>query len=106
MAWEPRRGGGKYYYRSRRIDGKVVKEYIGTGAEAERIAEQDRQAREQRRRQREEVKALEAKLAATQKHVDGLIERTELMLAAYLLTAGFHCHRSEWRQKNDCTKHT
>jgi hypothetical protein len=106
MGWEARQRGGKYYCRSRRRpDGSVCREYIGTGPEAERIAEQDRQAREQRRRQREVMKKLEAKLAKAKMQVDNLIEQCELLLTASLMIDGYRLRKGEWRhRKNDCKR--
>jgi hypothetical protein len=75
------------------------RQYVGCGPEAERIAEQDRQAREHRDRQRKEVKRLEANVAGTKRAVEGLIEQSDLLLAACLLTTGYHHHRGEWRRR-------
>ncbi len=41
MAWESRQRGGRYYTRSRRVNGKVVREYLGCGKLAEIMAEFD-----------------------------------------------------------------
>jgi hypothetical protein len=38
VGWETRARGVRYYTRSRRINGRVVREYIGTGPVAEAIA--------------------------------------------------------------------
>jgi hypothetical protein len=35
MAWERRQRGGRYYTRTRRINGTRVREYVGTGPLAE-----------------------------------------------------------------------
>ena len=101
MAWETK-NGGRYYTRSfRRPDGSIRREYIGTGPRAERIAEKDHQAREQRRLQSEVTKKLEAGLARVTQVVEAISERSEVMLAASLLVAGYRQHKSEWRKKRD-----
>jgi hypothetical protein len=41
MGWEKRERGGLYYTRSRRVDGRVVREYFGTGPLAEIVALED-----------------------------------------------------------------
>jgi hypothetical protein len=102
MAWESRKRGGRYYCRSsRRADGSVSREYIGTGPRAERIAEEDRQAREQRRKLQREAAGLEAKVADAARLIEEVLESTEVMLVASLLAAGFHEHKSQWRWRRD-----
>ena len=97
MAWESRRGR-KYYYRSRRIGTKVVKVYLGRGPEARIAAGKDTEVRETRERAKDEV----SKMAATLQHADDLLGElnsgVELLVAAELLTAGFHSHRTAWRR--------
>jgi hypothetical protein len=84
MAWE--RG---YYYRVRKVNGGVVREYVGTGEVAELVAQMDALERERRRletleqsQEKDELKALDARLKA-------MSERTELAARAALLAAGF-----------------
>jgi hypothetical protein len=48
MSWETRERGGRYYTRSRRVNGKIEREYIGTGFLAEMASELDRLDREHR----------------------------------------------------------
>jgi len=91
----------KYYYRSRRINGRVVKEYVGAGPAAESAAQLDREARVQRRRQRDQELQQLLALAALAKQVDRTIEKSELVLAATLLAADYRQHRGEWRRKRD-----
>ena len=95
MGWE--RG---YYYRVRKVNGRVVREYVGGGrigalaAELDELNRQQREAeREARRRQREELAALESSL-------DRLAELAELAARAALLAAGYHQHkRGDWRKR-------
>jgi hypothetical protein len=96
MGWESRQRGGRYYTRSKKVNGRVVREYVGTGEAAERAARQDavaRQEREARRAVREELAALDAPL-------DDLAEVTDLLARAALAAAGYRRHhRGEWRKR-------
>jgi len=48
MAWETRRNGRQYYYRSRRLGHRVVQEYLGAGCVAYAAAAEDEAARAKR----------------------------------------------------------
>ena len=50
MAWE-KRGKGTFYYRSRRVGGRVVKLYCGPGVVGRIAAEQDARRRQERQGQ-------------------------------------------------------
>jgi hypothetical protein len=102
MAWESKQRGGQYYYRSRRVGDTVIKQYVGTGPEAERAAAEDQRRRELAAKQRKEVKMLEAQLSQVKTQVESVRDYSELLIAASLLAAGFHYHRGEWRKSNDC----
>ena len=97
MAWE--RG---YYYRVRKVNGRVVREYVGAGEVAHLVAQMDALEREQRllkaleeRQEKDELKTLDAELKAVS-------ERIDLAARAALLAAGFHQHkRGEWRRRRE-----
>ena len=99
MSWEEREGGGRYYTRSRRVNGRIVREYIGAGPMAELIALQDeadrRQREEEARSWKEERDSVEELDGATSE----LLELAELVNRAALLCAGYRQHnRGEWRK--------
>ena len=104
MAWETRERGGRYYTRSRRSleDGRILREYVGTGPFAEIVAQSDRTGRElaeaerqqERARHGQELERLEALVAPVLEldHAAEVLARTEL------LAAGYHRHKGEWRR--------
>ena len=101
MAWERRERGERYYTRSRRAEGRVVREYVGGGALGEFAARSDTEERERREaeaaRGRAEVKRLE-ELAAP---VVQLYEVAEALARAHLIATGWHRHKGEWRRRRE-----
>src|SRR5215475_13001013 len=66
MSWE-QRGSQRYYYRVRYHQGQLTKTYYGTGAVAQRAAEEDnhkRTLRQQERSVQQYIQSLETQLTA------------------------------------------
>jgi hypothetical protein len=100
--WEGRERGGLYYYRSHRVNGRVKKEYIGTGPLAELAAEVDAQERRQREEKAREWQAEREHLEALEGLTEELCEAAELLTRAALLAAGYRQHhRGEWRKQRE-----
>jgi hypothetical protein len=99
MSWE-NRASNRYYTRTRREHGRVIREYVGTGQLAELAAYHDRTLHEARRDRSiqirvrlDEVKAAKASLKKVRKRVwsQFLLSMTQF---------GFHLHaRSTWRKR-------
>jgi len=99
VAWEER-GGRLYYYRSRRIDGRVVKEYVGSGPPVELIAGEEEATRRTERARRKTEKAERERLEAFDREIDAACEAIDLLARAALVGAGYRQHiRGEWRLK-------
>ena len=71
MGWETRRGR-RYYYRKRRVAGRVTSEYVGCGAWVEAMAQLEQadrleraDEREKRRAQRDRERAEEAEVGGS-----------------------------------------
>jgi hypothetical protein len=100
MAWESRKGRGRYYTRSRRVGGKVTREYLGKGWKAiiasdidELLKAKRAAAAASRRAERGELHKLDADLLA-------IGQGDDLNAKAALLAAGYRQHhRGEWRRK-------
>ena len=100
MAWETRERGGSYYTRSRKVDGRVVREYVGGGILGELAAQTDALERRQREEEaallREERERLETLAGLTEE----LYQAAEVLAKAALIAAGYHQHkRGEWRKR-------
>lgn len=101
MGWERRnQSGRKYYTRSRRVGGRVKREYVGTGEIAEVAEALDSIQRERRdaknavrREFRPTVQGLDTAVAAYCRGVDAVV-------SASAEASGYRQHkRGEWRRK-------
>ena len=98
MSWE-QRGKRRVYYRARRVNGRVQKEYLGHGPQAEAAAAKDAAAREARRREREAIQEIKEQAAPLTEVMAVLDKVVTEMTAGSLLAAGYHQHRGAWRRR-------
>jgi hypothetical protein len=101
MGWEARGCGGRlYYFRYQKVNGRVTRQYIGTGAVAELAAAADALRQADRRAAME---ARRAEVASWQAALAPLLELghvADLLARAALLGAGYRQHaRSSWRMR-------
>lgn len=102
MAWEMRRGGSRYFTRSRRMGTRVVREYVGGGVAGETAEREDALRRE--------LLAEKRAGAAAQRtvwdhldHLAGDLCGSSQALVHILLEAnGYHRHqRGQWRKRRE-----
>lgn len=100
MSWERRqRGAGRrYYYRAERRGKRVVKQYVGTGSEAERAAKADARVRAEREAERGRVRNAAMRLAPAEAAMKEMDEAMVLLSHAVLYSAGFHQVNYTWRR--------
>jgi hypothetical protein len=99
MAWEKRQGRGRYYTRSRRVNGRVVREYVGCGELSEAAAAADLFDRSSKRIELARLNAEQQRQDAADALLDQLANATGLLVRAALENAGYHQHdRGQWRR--------
>ena len=99
MAWE-QRGTQMYYYRSVRHNGRVTKEYLGTGPLAELWAAEDAARQAQRQAEAEAWRQERAACEALDQQLDTWWEASTVLLKATLYTEGYYQHdRGTWRKR-------
>ncbi len=100
MGWETRNGRGRYYTRSQKVGGRVVREYVGTGLVGELAARSDADDRAHRRAERDRLEKAIAALAGPDAVLAGFSGAVDALAAACLLAAGYRRrHRGEWRKR-------
>ena len=100
MAWETRMRGGRYYTRSRRVNGRLVREYIGAGPVAEAAAALDAAKRAERGRLAALAPAVPPALSALDAQMAELSRRVQRVVSETLTQAGYHQHhRGAWRRR-------
>lgn len=98
MGWETRQRGGSYYTRSRWVDGKVVREYVGGGVIGRLAARQDELERLQREQETARRKEERESLERSAGFLRELEEAAQVLIRAELLASGCHKHKGEWRR--------
>ncbi len=102
MAWESRQRGGLYYTRSRKENGRVIREYVGGGPLGQLAALEDEHERRQREEQAAYWKEEQEDLDALEAPVEELTEASDLLVRAALLASGYRQHnRGEWRLRRE-----
>jgi len=101
VGWETRGRAGTYYTRSRRVNGRVVREYVGGGAAGETAALLDEDERAEREARREALKAEHSQARDVSVALADLEALTRQAVADILHAEGFHRHHGEWRRKHD-----
>jgi hypothetical protein len=98
MGWER----GRYYTRSRKVNGRVIREYVGSGDLAELAAEMDAIERQRKQIEGAAIHAEREELQALDGTLDEVNDAADLLARAALAAAGFHQHkRGEWRKRRE-----
>jgi hypothetical protein len=91
-----------YYYRKRKVNGKVISDYVGKGPIADLFVLADAQIAENRREAKRAWQAEKDEMEAIDQSLEELNRRIDLLARATLVAAGYHQHhRSEWRKKRN-----
>ena len=103
MGWER----GRYYTRSRKVNGRVIREYVGAGLLGELAARMDANERQQREDERAADRTRRAELEALDGPLNDLNDLAEMVARAALVAAGYRQHkRGEWRKRRDQSEDT
>jgi hypothetical protein len=104
MGWESRGSRGRYYTRSRKVNGRIIREYVGTGLVAELAAQQDAEARAEKLAERERLQHEAARWTSATTPLKELSQLLDGLAAAALIAAGYHQHhRGAWRKRRHGT---
>ena len=95
MGWEK----GRYYTRSRKVNGRVVREYVGGGEVGALAAEFDAIERKRRESARESWRLEKEEMEAFDKSIAKVCQMADTIAKAVMVVAGFHCHRGQWRRR-------
>ena len=98
MAWETRKGKGRYYTRSVKVNGRVHRLYYGKGTEGEYAAGRDLYRRMERSFNWHVARSCKDSLATAEEPFLDLIAVSDFLTDAYLLTLGYRKFRNTWRK--------
>ncbi|MCK4849724.1 MAG: hypothetical protein KAT11_00160 [Phycisphaerae bacterium] len=94
MGWETR-GNRSYYYRKRRVGGRVVSEYVGGGLLGVLAEQLDAEQRAETQAKRQEIQRFDS----DDREIIRLCKQLSDAAARMLEAAGFHKHKGQWRKQ-------
>jgi hypothetical protein len=93
-------GTRKYFYRARRINGRILRQYLGSGPLAEQAAAEIEQCRAQRRADAQLAREETLRHEEASAPLAELCRLTDLLMRAALISQGYHQHcRGAWRRR-------
>jgi hypothetical protein len=98
MAWEQGPRGKRYYTRTLRAGGRRVREYLGSGPQAQAAAAADAVRRAERQAEAAARRRERDRLAEADGLVLELVKAADLVASAALVASGLHRHGGEWRR--------
>ncbi len=101
MSWESRKSGGRYYTRSKRINGQIIREYVGGGLAGELAAAMDQEERSERESQVQELRKTRTLNADLDLTLCGYFQTVNTVSNWLMLAAGCHRPKRQWRKKRD-----
>ena len=102
MGWERRKRGGLYYYRSKKVRGRVVRQYVGAGRIGQLAALFDTERRAKLKAEAESWRAERAHFEAADDALHRFCDTAEAMARGSLIFAGYYRHhRGEWRKRSE-----
>jgi hypothetical protein len=99
VSWDTKRGSGRYFYKSVRDGDRVRKMYAGKGEEAERLAREIEQRRQQLRAEREALQSEQLQMAAAEQALRALQDVADLLVQAVLTAGNCYKHNGQWRRR-------
>src|SRR5215208_1402826 len=101
MGWENRERGGHYYTRSRKVDGRVVREYVGGGVIGELAARFDEAEREKRKIEATMERLERVRVESLVAPVVELCDIAQILCHATLVDSGYRRYQGKWRRRRE-----
>ena len=98
MGWKTI-NGHRYYYKSKRVGGRVESTYFGAGESGSLMAELAAMDRLDKAAERQEQQAEREESDAEERAIAEWFDHVQAVADAVMVEAGFHKHRGQWRRK-------
>jgi hypothetical protein len=99
MGIEQRRNGNLYYYKKRRVGSKVISEYQGGGEIVPILQYIEARERAEKEAERERQRIERMSMVEIDKQIDDFCRMVDTLMAAELLSLGYHQHKRQWRRR-------